>query len=62
MSSPERRRQKQKEREDQWLRDSTERARRDGLSLYERIEESGASESVKEILHILAEKHEDYYK
>jgi hypothetical protein len=49
---------RERERED-WAREEarlTEEARRARLTMWERIEESDASESVKELLHMLAEK------
>lgn len=58
MSSPARRKELEKirEKEDQDRRN--EERRRAGLSMWERIEESGASWQVREILHMLAEKLE----
>ena len=51
MSSREQRRD---EFEKQWEAESQERARKENLTMYDRIEESDASDDVKDILHRLA--------
>lgn len=54
MSSPERRKQRETERDAQWQADAKERARKDNLEMYWRIEEADASADVKDILHRIA--------
>lgn len=60
MSNNARRNEKRKAREAQMMRDEEarliEESRRARLTMWARIEESDASESVKEILHMLAEQ------
>lgn len=53
MSSPRRRLERQMERELEEQREAAERARKDALSMWERIEEVRTVEDVKEILHLL---------
>ena len=52
----ERRREREAEYEAQDRARLTEEARKDALSMYERIEESDACSSVRDILHRMAEK------
>jgi len=54
MSSPERRREKEKEWEAKQERLAAERCRKDALSMWERIEEAELSDDLKDILHRLA--------
>lgn len=52
--------ERRREREAEWDAEDqarrAEEARKDALSMYERIEESDASSSVRDILHRMAEK------
>lgn len=55
MSSKERRAEKQREWEAQQAAANVERCRKEALTMYERINESDASEDVKDILHRIAQ-------
>ena len=56
MSSHQRRKELELELEVENRKRDAEYARRAALTIWERIEEADASEDVKEILHIIAEK------
>lgn len=56
MSSPERRKHLQEQRDREYEANRAEQARKDALGMWERIEESDASADVKDILHRLAAK------
>jgi hypothetical protein len=56
MSRPERRKQLELEADERRMTEAREYDRKQALTMWERIEESNASEDIKEILHLLAEK------
>jgi hypothetical protein len=56
MSSPQRRKELQTQRDREYEARWKEEARRASLTISERIDEADATSDVKEILHMLAEK------